>query len=290
MEKQKKAYLFAGIAVFFWSTVASAFKIALRHFDFLQLLFFASLTSIVILFFILLFQNKLNILITFSYKDYLRSAFLGFLNPFLFYVVLLKAYSILPAQVAQPLNMTWPIVLVFLSIPLLKQKITLKSIIALFISFIGVFFISSQGNISNFKLNNPFGIFLALGSTIIWSLFWIFNVKDKRDEVVKLFLNFIFAIPFIFIATSLFSKIIIPDFTSLLTAIYVGAFEMGITFVFWLKALKLSKSTDKISILIFLAPFFSLIPIHFIVGEEIYFTTIVGLIIIVLGIFIQQFR
>ena len=40
----------------------------------------------------------------------------------LYYLILLKAYQLLPAQVAQPLNMIWPVILVFLSVPILKQK------------------------------------------------------------------------------------------------------------------------------------------------------------------------
>lgn len=289
MEKQKQAYIYAIIAVFFWSTVASAFKISLRYLDFIQLLFYASIISIVILFIILLIQNKLILFKTYSKKDYFHSALLGFLNPFLYYFVLFKAYSLLPAQEAQPLNFTWPITLVFLSIPLLKQKIEFRSILAIIISFIGVVIIGTRGNLTALKFSNPLGVFLAVGSSVIWALFWIYNMKDKRDEVAKLFLNFVFGFIFILIATLSFSKIIIPQINGLLGVTYVGLFEMGITFVVWLKALKLSKTTAKVSNLIFLAPFISLIFIHFIVGEEITFSTITGLIFIVAGIMIQQY-
>ncbi len=86
------------------------------------------------------FRQGLNV----KKKDIAFSALMGALSPFAYYLVLFKAYEMLPAQVAQPLNMVWPIVLVFLSVILLKQKISSKSFIALFISFIGVYFISSQ--------------------------------------------------------------------------------------------------------------------------------------------------
>ena len=61
MEKQKQAYTYAIIAVLFWATVASAFKISLRYLNFIQLLFYASLVSIMILFVILLIQRKLRV-------------------------------------------------------------------------------------------------------------------------------------------------------------------------------------------------------------------------------------
>lgn len=284
MGKQRQAYTYAIIAVLIWATVASAFKISLRYVDFLQLLFYASIVSIVILFAILLFQNKLSLLKTYSKKEYLHSALLGFLNPFLYYVVLFKAYSLLPAQEAQPLNYTWPIMLVLLSIPLLKQKIRFKSILAIVISFIGVLIISTQGNILGFGFTNLFGALLALSSAVIWALFWIYNLKDKRDEVAKLFLNFIFGFIFILVSILLFSEIIIPDVAGLIGVAYVGLFEMGITFVIWLKALGLSKTIAKVSNLIYLVPFLSLIVIHFAVGEEILLSTIIGLVFIIAGI------
>ncbi|MCK4663519.1 MAG: DMT family transporter [Bacteroidales bacterium] len=288
MKKQNKAYLYAIIAITFWSTVATAFKIALRSVDYLQLLCYSSFVSVIIFFVLILIQGKIKILFQFSLSDILKSALLGFLNPFLYYVILFKAYSLLPAQIAQPLNYTWPIMLVILSIPLLKQKLKLKSFIAIIISFIGVILISSEGNISAYNVSNPLGVGLALGSSIIWALFWIFNVKDKRDDVIKLFLNFFFGFIFILFILLYKSEITIPKFEGIIAVIYVGIFEMGITFVLWLKAMKLTSSNDKISNLVFLSPFISLIFIHFILGEHIFFTTIIGLILIIVGIIIQQ--
>ena len=280
--------MYGSIAVLFWSTIASAFKVSLRYLDFIQLLFFSSLASVVVLFLILLIQNKLPLLKEYSGKDYLRSVMLGFLNPFLYYMVLLKAYYLLPAQEAQPLNYTWSIVLVLLSIPLLKQRIGLKSILAILISYFGVLVISTRGDILGLTFGNPTGVALALGSAVVWALFWIYNVKDRRDDVAKLFLNSLFGFVFIMIAVVAFSRMTIPDGRGLVGAAYVGLFEMGITFVLWLRALRLSRTTAQVSNLIYLSPFLSLVLIHFIVGETIMISTIVGLVFIVAGIVMQQ--
>lgn len=297
MEKQKKAYLYAAVAVLFWSTIAAAFKISLPYYSdvldlhILHLLFYSSLVSTIALFLHLLFLKKLNLLKAFSKTDYLRSAMLGFLNPFLYYFVLLNAYSILSAQEAMTINWLWPMALVLLSIPLLRQKIKLKSILTTAISFFGVYIIATRGNILGFKFTNPVGVLLALGSTLIWALFWIYNAKDKHDEAVRLFLNFIFGSIFIFLSILLWAKKIeIPDFKGILGAVYIGLFEMGITFLLWLKALKLSKTTAHVANLVYLAPFFSLVLISFVVGEKILLSTITGLIFIVGGIILQKYR
>ncbi len=65
---------------------------------------------------------------------------------------------------------------------------------------------------------------------------------------------------------------------------------MGLTFVFWLKALKMSRSTAQVSNLIYLSPFISLVLIHYVVGETILPSTIIGLLFIVSGILIQHSR
>jgi len=285
-----KSYIYGITAILLWSTAASAFKIALRYIDYVQLLLYAGTISTIVLFLILVFQRKVGTIFSFSRNYYLRSAGVGLLNPFLYYMVLLKAYTLLPAQIAQPLNYTWPLMLVLLSIPLLGQKLQGRSLIAILVSFSGVFFISSQGNLSEFRIENPLGVLLATGSSIVWAFFWIFNVKDKRDEVVKLFLNFVFGSLYTFII-ALFISDPFPaniDYRGVLAATYVGFFELSITFTLWLKALQLATSNVRISNLVYISPFVSLILIHFIIGESIYPTTIMGLMLIILGIGIQQ--
>jgi len=288
MKNQKIAYLYALGTVLLWSTVASAFKISLRYLDIFSLLFYASIVSTVTFFLCLSFSKKLNLLRALSKKDYLRSALFGFLNPFLYYVILLKAYSLLPAQQAQPINFIWPITLVLLSIPLLNQKIRPRDILAVMLSFAGVFIISTRGDILGFKFTSPVGVLLALGSTVIWALFWIYNVKDERDEAVRLFLNFAFGSAFTLLLMLFFTKVKIPTLKGALGAIYIGLFEMGVTFLLWLKALKLSKTTAHVTNLIFLTPFLSLFVISIAVGEKILLSTVIGLTFIVGGIILQK--
>jgi len=289
MERQTRAYLYAAATVMLWSTVASAFKLTLRHLGFLEMLLGASVVSLAALFVIVVAQGKLAVIVNSSRGDIARSAALGFLNPFLYYVILFKAYSLLPAQEAQPLNWTWPIMLVLLSIAILKQPIRWVSVLAIVVSFSGVFVISTHGDVLSFRFTNLPGALLALGSSVIWALFWIYNVKDRRDEIVKLFLNFVFGSIFTLAAVLLFGDLRVPPPVGLLGVLWIGLFEMGITFVTWLKALQLSRTTAQVSNLVYAAPFLSLFLIHFVVGEEILPTTVIGLVLIVAGVIVQQY-
>ena len=288
METQRRAYLYAIAAVLLWATVASGIKISLRYVDILQLLFYASVISAAAIFLILLLQGKLSLLKECSRRDYLRSVLLSLLNPFLYYIVLFKAYSLLPAQEAQPLNYTWPIMLVLLSIPLLKQRVRIRSILAILISFAGVIVIATRGELLEFRFSSLPGATLALSSSLIWALFWIYNLRDKRDAAVKLFLIFASGSLLILPLALLYSTLGISSLSGFLGVGYVGLFEMGITFVVWLKALELSSTTARVSNLIYAAPFLSLLIIRSAVGERILLSTIVGLSLIVTGILVQQ--
>jgi len=291
MERAKKSYLYAGLAIFFWSTIPTVFKIGLRELEVLPMLTIATITSTLALFIIVIAGKKLELLRKNSAKDLLNSALLGLINPFIYYLILLKAYKLLPAQVAQPLNMVWPIILVFLSVPVLKQKIPVKSFAALFVSFAGVYVISSQGHPLHPGKSDATGVLLATGSSVFWALYFIFNMKDKRDESIKLFTNFFFASIYLIITILIIGKPgLTISFKGAAASVYVGIFEMGITFFFWLKALQLATTSDKVSNFVYLAPFISLIFVHFIIKEPVYYTTPAGLLFIIAGIFIQNRR
>jgi drug/metabolite transporter (DMT)-like permease len=291
MDKTRQSYIYAGLAILFWSTVPTAFKIGLGELDILPMLAIASLTSAVVLLTAVSAGRKTDLLRKTTGKELLYSALLGLINPFLYYLILLRAYQLLPAQVAQPLNMIWPIILVFLSIPVLRQKIGKKSFIALFISFIGVYIISSQGKPFSPGQSNIMGVLLATGSSVFWAFYFIMNVRDKRDESVKLFLNFFFGTVYLIIAMIISGKWQYAiGFKGAAASVYVGIFEMGITFLFWLKALQMAETTDKVSNLVYLAPFLSLVFVHFILHEPVYYTTPAGLLLIISGILIQNRR
>ena len=286
---QNKAYLLALLAVVFWSTMSSAFKITLRYIAFDQLLLWSSLFGAIILIIINQLGNKPLSFKQISFDNIKASAIMGFFNPFLYYLVLFKAYDLLEAQIAGTLNYTWPIVLVIMSIFLLKQKISPWSIMAIFTSFFGIVIISTHGSLISLGTSSPLGIILAVGSAFFWAYYWILNMKDKREETGKIFLNLVFGFVYILIYLLFTSdSISFPTGYALLGSIYIGIFEMSLTFVIWLLALTNSGNTAKVSNLIYLSPFIALFFIRFTVGESIHFSTFIGLIFIVGGILLQQ--
>jgi drug/metabolite transporter (DMT)-like permease len=288
LKNQTKAYILALLAVGFWSTIATAFNLSLKYISLSNLLLLASFTSMIITGGYILLTGKHKLFATYSIKNVMLAVFAGFINPFLYYLLLLRAYELLPAQEAGTLNYFWPVVLVLLSIPLLKQKISLKSFAAIVVSFVGIVVISTHGHPLAMQFSNTTGVILALSCPFLWAFYWILNMKNPMDDVIKLFINFASGFAFILLTVFLSGQLEVPNFYGLIGSIYVGMFEMGITFLLWLKALKYSSSTAKISNLVFLSPFVSLLFISFLVGEEIRVSTLAGLFLIIAGILLQQ--
>ncbi len=290
MKSQRKAIMLGLLTVLLWSTVASAFKLSLRYLTPVQLLFYASLVSILVLTIILTVQGRLGLLWKYSRRQYLVSLGMGLMNPCLYYMVLFGAYHLLPAQEAQPLNYTWALTLTYLSVPLLGQRLRPLDIIAGLVCYSGVFVIATRGHVTDFHFSDPLGVGLALGSTLIWALYWIASTRDQRDPVAGLLLNFLFGLPVIAIICAFTSGFAVPDPDALLGAAYVGTFEMGVSYVLWLSALKLATHTASLSNLIFISPFLSLVFIHVLVGEAILPSTYAGLVLIIAGLIMQRIR
>jgi len=288
MKSNQLAYKYALAAVFLWSTVATAFKFSLQYLSVIELLLIASVTSFFILFVLVISQKKTLLVYNHIKENFLLVLLLGILNPTLYYFVLFQAYDLLPAQEAQAINYTWALMLSLLSVPFLNQKLQLTDLLAGIICYFGVLVISTKGAPFSLEFSNFKGVLLALFSTVIWSLYWIFNTKLKVDSTVGVFCNFLFSTPIIIFYYLNTQHVSLPDLTGVLSAIYVGIFEMGITFLFWLKAMKNATDTTKIANLIFLSPFLSLIYIYAILNEPIYVSTIYGLLLIILGLVIQQ--
>jgi len=288
MQQQSRAYLCAAAAVLAWSTVATAFKISLRHLDPAALLAWSALASLLVLLAVLILRGGLRSLGKWQPRDFALSALLGFLNPGLYYAVLFEAYDRLPAQQAQPLNYAWPVVLVLMSALFLRQPVRPQAIAAMLVCLLGVAVISTRGQLLALQFSDPIGVTLALGSTVIWASYWLLNMRDGRDPVLRLTINFVFGTAFAFVYAAAVGNLAWPSNAGLLGAAYVGTFEMGLTFVLWISALRLSRTTAQVSGLIFLAPFLSLLVIHLVLGESIHSSTVVGLVLIVGGIVALQ--
>ncbi|KAB0482896.1 DMT family transporter [Vibrio sp. IB15] len=288
---ERRALGFGLSAVLLWSTVATAFKLTLAEFSPIQMLTIASIVSSTALIAVCAFQGKLSQLSTTFLSNPWYYLLLGLVNPLAYYLILFKAYDLLPASQAQAINYSWAITLTLMAAVFLGQRVRKQDWVACTFSYAGVVVIATKGDVLGMQFDSPLGVALALLSTLLWAGYWILNTKNKADPVVGVLLGFLVALPFA-IGLTIFEGESFSQITAKgwMAVTYVGLFEMGITFVLWLSALKLTNNTARISNLIFASPFISLMLLSTIIGEEIHPSTLFGLVLIIAGLVIQQIK
>jgi len=275
-------------AVMLWSTVATAFSLSLEYLTPLQLVTLAAVVSWCFFAARLGSPARWASLRATSSKERITGLLMGWLNPGLYYLVLFAAYDQLPAQEAMAINYSWGITLALIAAPLLRQRLTPGALLAACISYSGIVVIATRGSPLSLDFAQPLGVGLALLSTLLWSLYWVINTRLSVDPEVNLFLNFSGALPLL-LGLLWWSGTPLPVvWQGWAGGLYVGLFEMGLAFVLWMGAMKATTSTLRISSLIFLSPPLSLILIWMIAGEPVKAYTLIGLILILFGLWLQR--
>jgi drug/metabolite transporter (DMT)-like permease len=71
--------------------------------------------------------------------------------------------------------------------------------------------------------------------------------------------------------------------------LYNGILVNGVTYIWWFQALE-KVDTHVISTSLYLTPFISLVYIWLFLDEKILFSSVIGLVVIVMGILLQSFK
>lgn len=272
------------VAVFLWSTAATAFKLALESAEPCMVVLTSSVVSLT---FLAVWNAAARHRLTFGIL--LGALPRGFLNPFLYYLVLLEAYDRLPAQVAMVVNYLWPVMLVLMHSAISRRRPPAGSILAISVSFCGVILLALMrpGGGSG---PDAAGMLLALASTVIWAGFWLLNRHGQGDAPGSLSLlgGFIWGVLFLFALAAFTGRLEVPDGRSLLFGAWIGMFEMGLTYLVWSRALSLARNPAEVGNLIYLTPFLSLGFISLVLDEPLRLQTLCGLVLVLTGIVIQN--
>ncbi|WP_253444664.1 DMT family transporter [Halomonas sp. Y3] len=287
MTRDGQAMLYGLGAVALWSTVATAFKVALGYMSPLELMWLASLVSWALIGALVMRQGLAGQALRHGWRT---AAWAGLMNPVAYYLVLFGAYDRLPGQEAMALNYTWALAMAFLAVPLLGQRLTRIDVLAGLIAYGGVWVIATRGAVFDVAFADPLGVAMALASTLIWALYWLLNARDHRPPLVAQWQNFSVGVPVLTALLLAGPGLQWHGWPGLSAGVYVGLFEMGIAFVLWQLAVHRVSRTAKVSNLIFLSPPVSLLLLFLVVGEPILPSTLIGLVLILGGLALQQWQ
>lgn len=279
----KKQYLFAATSILLWSTMPTVSKILLGKLDSFQILCISALFASLFLLIVNIVTGNIKRLKAYRVKDWIITVLIGLPGMFLYYVFLYTGTSLMPASQAFIVNYLWPIMSVVFACIILKEKMTVRKLIAIGISFLGVVVVTGA-DLAHFNVNSLLGAGCCALGAVSYGIFTALNQKFGYEKRISMMIMLFTS----FVLTSIINigKPMELSLFETLGMAWNGVFSIGIATTSWQIALE-SRNTAKISNLAYVTPFLSLIWTSVFLKEEITVFSVVGLAIIVLGIFVQ---
>lgn len=284
----KKTYLYAGISILLWSSLATVSKLLLGTMNSYKVLCISAFFAAVTLLIVNIFTKRLCVLKSYKLKDYITIILIGLPGTFFYYVFLYLGTDRMLASQAFIINYLWPIMSVIFACILLKEKLSARKIIAIAMSFLGVITVAG-GELAKFNVQTLLGMLLCIGAAVSYGLFTALNQKWHYDKFVSLMLSFVSAFVLSLVINIVMGTDMSINLPQGLGLGWNGLSVMAIATVTWALALDSGK-TAKVSNLAYITPFLSLVWTALFLKESISPLSVIGLAIIVLGIFVQMKR
>ncbi len=281
----KKSYIYAAAAIGMWSTMATVSKLLLGEMDSYKVLcvstFFAAAAMLVVN----LCSKKWKLMKSYRLKDYLKMAAIGMPGVFLYYTFYYFGTERMPASQAFIINYLWPIMSIIFACIVLKEKMTVRKIIAVILSFLGVFTVAGD-DLIHFNADTVVGMLFCFVAAVCYGLYTAINKKSNYDKQVSMTVAVFTAfLPSLIIVLVGGGDLWVKPM-QLPGLLWNGVFTIALANLAWALALS-AGNTAKVSNLAYITPFLSLVWTFFILKEPIDPMAILGLCMIVVGIFIQ---
>lgn len=281
----KRSYLYAGAAILMWSTMSTVSKLLLAEMDSYKVLCSGMLLATVAMLVINLCSKKWKLMKSYRFTDYLKMALIGLPGITVYYALYYMGAERLPASQAFIINYLWPIMSILFACLILKEKMTVRKILAVVLSFLGVFTVAGK-DLIRFNASSVVGMVFCFGAAVFYGLYTALNKKSSYDKQVSMtvacFTAFLFSLVIVLIRGEnlLISWVQVPGM------VWNGVFTIALANLVWALALQ-GGNTAKVSNLAYITPFLSLVWTRLVLKEPIDPISVLGLCLIVVGIFIQ---
>ena len=289
MQGQRRVYFYAVSAVVIWSTLASVAKSILTAIPTFEALFLSSLAASLFLLIVQIVRGGAHIFRTYDYRGYLAMAGLGFLGLFLYLSLYFYGLTQLSSQEACILNYLWPMMIVLFSALLLGERITVRTAVALLLSFSGVVVLTLGGE-GHAEGNAFLGGAACVLAAVCYGLFSVLNKKRNVDQVVMMVVAWgvtaLCALP-----VTLAAEVWVPP--SLIQwagLLWFGVFVNAVGYLWWAMALQQAQNAAMVANLAYFVPLLSLVVSAVTLGEEMSRAAFIALVLIMGGILLQNVR
>ncbi len=283
---KKYFFIIIGMPIVFWALVFPFIKIALEELSPVNLTIMRLLVVCIV--FLILLIVKPNKFSKIQKKDIIPIFLVGFLGIILYHFGLNYGEQYISASAASVIIATIPIFVVILAAIFLKEKITIKIVLGVILSLVGVVVISTVGR-SDALLEVKY-ISGALAVILAAALGAGYTVAGKKMlqrysalslTVYVCLLGSLGLIPFI--SSSLFEEVAAMSLTGWSVVIFLGVFPTVVGYVLWYVALEI-KSASEISVYLYFVPVLSTIISYIFFRDEITWLFVFGGALVILGL------
>ena len=267
-------YFYAFFCVLVWSFIPIISRLGQITLNFYQLLFWSNVISTIVLGLLYFISNgrKTN---SMSIKDYLYNLILGSLGCALYYLFLYYGYYNGNSIEVLIIQYTWPLQMIILSSLLFKEKLRISKLIAVLFGFFGIVTIVVKGDFKEIYFSGISISLLVLLGAFCFALFSVLSKKSKVELFHFTFIIFLGGTITSSVALIFFSSFQLPSAKEIAPIIANGLLINGISYIFWIKALKSIPVTSS-AVFVFFTPILSLIWILIFFNEQFYLSYIIG--------------
>ena len=279
-----------------WGSAFFAIKIGLESFSPITVASLRlSIASLFLLFFFYIQKKK----IFFTAQIIYLLIIIGIIGNFIPFFLISWAEQHIPSSTAGMLMAIGPIITLVMSHFLTKSdKFTIIKIVSISIGFIGVLFIfstNSFGNLVEYNFIDLIAKFLVIIAAFGYMLSNIIAYEKLNQldsfSITTFATTFgaIFSIPFFLIDISFNNYNYTFNYNSILAVIYLGIFPTAIAFQFRYYITKTSGPVF-LSYVAYLIPAFALIWGYILLSEKIGLNSLIGILLILIGVYLGQNR
>ena len=267
-------YFYAFFCVLAWSFIPIISRLGQITLNFYQLLFWSNVISTIVLGLLYFISNgwKTN---SISIKDYFYNLILGSLGCALYYLFLYYGYYNGNSIEVLIIQYTWPLQMIILSSLLFKEKLRISKLIAVLFGFFGIVTIVIKGDFKQIYFSGISISLLVLLGAFCFALFSVLSKKSKVELFHFTFIIFLGGTITSSVALVFFSTFQLPSAKEIVPIIANGLLINGISYIFWIRALKLISVTSS-AVFVFFTPILSLIWILIFFNEQFYLSYIIG--------------
>jgi drug/metabolite transporter (DMT)-like permease len=219
---------------------------------------------------------------------------LGILGMFVHQVIQATALLTINASAAGWIISFSPVFTVILSVFFLHEKMTVLKASGMIVAIIGVLLVTTATNQQSFQPSINVGYLLMILSTLNWAIYSVL-LKRLHIQLPSLVVTFYMCLIGFTLTTPFLVRNkeweMIPFLTSVEWAhlLFLGVFVSGVAYWYWAKTLEVLEAS-QVSVFLYLEPVATLITAILLLQEKIIPVSILGGIIIIMGVILVNGR